>query len=87
MSTQTDYTSEEWFLISTLSPMFGSVVAAIDQSGIVGTFKEMSASMQAGAAALRDHQDNELIQAVVQRKVSGFKEAMADAQAKQKALL
>jgi len=77
MSTKDDFTDEEWFLLSTLPPLLGSAVATIDKSGMLGTFKEMSASMRAGMSAVRDHADNELIQAIVHREGS-LREAMSD---------
>jgi len=78
MTTKADYTDDEWFLISSLPAMLGAAVAAIDKSGIIGTVREMSASMKAGMAAVRDYPDCELIQAIVSRQ-GDRKQAIADA--------
>lgn len=87
MSKKSDYTEEEWSVISALPPMIGAVVAGIDKSGVVGTFKEMQASMQTAISGLRDHQDNELIQDIVRGESTNIREAMATAQADQQKLM
>lgn len=87
MSKKSDYTEEEWFILSSLPPMIGAVVSGIDSSGVVGTFKEMQASMQTAVSALRDHESNELIQQIVRGEATNMRDAMAASQANQKRLL
>ena len=81
------YTDDEWFLVSTLPPMIGSAVAAIDKSGFFGTFREMTASMESARSALTQHAENPLISDVLKGDGTTFKEVHAAARERQAKLL
>ena len=67
MSIKDQFTEDEWFLLSSTPAMVGSAMSSAASSGVIGTVKEMTASMKSTVAALKDYPDSELIQALLQK--------------------
>ncbi|MBX2879889.1 MAG: hypothetical protein KTR32_08155 [Granulosicoccus sp.] len=80
MSMKSDFTDDEWFLISAMPGMIGAAMSNAAPSGVIGTIKEMSATMQSAVKAKSDFPDSELINALVQKAENWAeaKEKMAD---------
>jgi hypothetical protein len=64
MSTNDDYTDDEWLLLHRVPTMVGALVAGAAWSGRFGTMKELAAGARALRAGARRHPDNELIAAL-----------------------
>ena len=47
MTPKDDFTDDEWFLLSSTPTMIGAAMSTAAPSGIIGTIKELSASMRA----------------------------------------
>ena len=67
MSIKDQFTEDEWFLLSSTPAMVGSAMSSAAASGVIGTVKEMTASMKSTVSALKDYPDSELIQALLQK--------------------
>ncbi len=67
MSIKDQFTEDEWFLLSSTPAMVGSAMSSAAASGVIGTVKEMTASMKSTVAALKDYPDSELIQALLEK--------------------
>jgi len=74
MSIQDKFSEDDWFLLSSTPAMIGAAMSSAESSGIIGTVKEMSASMRSTVGALRDYPDSELIQALL-KKAENWDEA------------
>lgn len=61
MSIKEQFTDDEWFLLSS-TPAMSSAAS----SGVVGTVKELAASMKSTVGALKDYPDGELVQALLE---------------------
>ena len=82
MTSQQDFTDEEWFLVRGTPSMIGSAVAQAGRSGIGGTMKEVMANVQTIMAGKSDYPDNALIQSIIGEQVfadrAEAKEAMQE---------
>jgi len=89
MSIKDEFTDEEWFLLSSTPAMVGAAMSSAAPSGVVGTIKEMTASMRASVQGLSDYPDSELISALLERAENWdeAKEKMEDYREKAKARL
>ena len=67
MSIKDQFTEDEWFLLSSTPAMVGSAMSSAAASGVIGTVKEMTASMKSTVAALKDYPNSELIQALLEK--------------------
>ncbi len=67
MSIKDDFTEDEWFLLSSTPAMIGSAMSTAAPSGVIGTVKEMTASMRASVSGLTDYPDSELIKALLEK--------------------
>lgn len=74
MSIQDKFSEDDWFLLSSTPAMIGAAMSSAEGSGIVGTVKEMSASMRSTVGALQDYPNSELIQALL-KKAENWDEA------------
>lgn len=70
MTQKSDFTEQEWFLVSSLPSMVGAAVATAGKSGFFGTMKEMMTSARSMMAAQEAYADNELIQSIVNQATS-----------------
>lgn len=73
-SVKSQYSDDEWFLISSVPSMVGAAMAGAGKSGILGTAKEAMASMKSFVAGKSDYPDNQVIAAVLE-KAESFGEA------------
>jgi len=64
---KSDFTDDEWFLLSSTPAAIGALMSAAAPSGMFGTIKELSASMKATVHGLQSHSDSELIAALLKR--------------------
>ncbi len=87
MSIKDSFTEDEWFLLSSTPALIGASMSAADSSGVIGTVKEMTASMRATVSAQKDFTNSELIQALLKRsenwdeakeKLSDYREKTKD---------
>ena len=67
MSIKDKFNEDEWFLLSATPALIGASMSAAEGSGVIGTVKELTASMRATVAALKDYPDSELIQALLEK--------------------
>ena len=67
MALKDDFSDDEWFLLSSTPAMIGAAMSAAATSGVIGTVKEMTASMRASVQGLRDYPDSELITALLEK--------------------
>jgi len=67
MSIKDSFTEDEWYLLSSAPAMVGAAMSSAAASGMIGTVKEMTASMRSTVSALEDYPDSELIQALLQK--------------------
>lgn len=74
MTIKDSFNEDEWFLLSATPAFIGAVMSATESSGVIGTVKELSASMKAAVGALKDYPDSELIQSL-QQKAENWDEA------------
>ncbi|ASJ76423.1 hypothetical protein [Granulosicoccus antarcticus] len=74
MSIKDSFTDDEWFLLSAMPGLIGAAMSNAAPSGIIGTIKEMSATMRASAQAKYDHPESELISELI-TKAANWEEA------------
>jgi len=74
VSIRDQFNDDEWYLLSATPAFIGAVMSAAEGSGIIGTVKELSASMRAAIGALKDYPDSELI-LTLQQKAENWDEA------------
>lgn len=74
MSIQQKFSEDEWFLLSSSPAMIGAAMSSAAKSGVIGTVKEMTASMRSTVAGLKEYPDSELIQALL-KKAENWDEA------------
>ena len=67
MSIKDEFSDGEWFLLGSVPAMIGSAMSTAAPSGIVGTVKELSASMKAVMAGKSDHAGSPLIAELLTR--------------------
>lgn len=67
MTLKDAFTDDEWFLLSSVPAMIGSAMSVAAPSGVVGTVKELSASMKAMVQGHAEHPDSPLIAELLQR--------------------
>lgn len=67
MSIKGKFNDTEWFLLSSTPALIGATMSAAEGSGVIGTVKELGASMRATVEALKDYPDSELIQALLEK--------------------
>lgn len=65
MATTASFTPEELALLRDVIPLAGFAVAVAGNSGIIGTFKEATATVGALKDAAKEYPQNELIQALL----------------------
>jgi len=89
LNIKSKFTDDEWFLLSSTPALIGASMSAADSSGVIGTVKEMSASMRTTVAAQKDYPDSELIQALLEKAKNWdeAKEKIHDYRARTKNLL
>lgn len=78
MTTKADFTPEQWQLLLDVPVMIGMGVMVAGKSGL-GTMKESFALNQEIIDAVKDHADNELIQAVVSARINDNEKSIAEA--------
>lgn len=76
MSIKDSFNEDEWFLLSSTPALIGATMSAADKSGVIGTVKELSASMRVTVAALKDYPQSELVQELL-KKAENWDEAKA----------
>ena len=76
MSIKDKFNEDEWFLLSATPALIGASMSAAEGSGVIGTVKELTASMKTTVAALKDYPDSELINALLE-KAENWDEAKA----------
>lgn len=64
---KSDFTDDEWFLLSSTPAAIGALMSAAAPSGVFGTIKELSASMKATVHGLQSYSDSELVSALLKR--------------------
>lgn len=67
MSIKESFTEDEWFLLSSTPALVGAAMSAAEGSGMIGTVKEITASMRSTVAGLQDYPSSELIQALLEK--------------------
>ncbi len=67
MSIKDKFTEDEWFLLSSTPAMIGAAMSTAAPSGVIGTVKEMTASMRASVQGISDYPDSELITALLEK--------------------
>ena len=67
MSIKDDFNEDEWYLLSSAPAMIGAAMSSAAARGMIGTVKEMTASMRSTVGALQDYPDSELIQALLKK--------------------
>ena len=89
MSIKTQFSEDEWFLLSSTPAMIGAAMSAAAPSGVIGTIKEMTASMRTSVQGLTDYPDSELITALLEKAENWdeAKDKIHDYRAKAKARL
>ena len=61
MSLKDDFSEDEWYLLSSVPAMIGAAMSVAAPSGVIGTAKELAASMRATVAVHEEHPGSELI--------------------------
>lgn len=74
MSLKDSFSEDEWFLLSSTPAFIGASMSAAEKSGVIGTVKELSASMRSTVSGLKDYPDSELIQELL-KKAENWDEA------------
>jgi len=74
MGVKEEFSEDEWFLLSSTPAMIGAAMSGAAPSGVIGTIKEMTASMRASVQGLSDYPDSELISALLE-KAANWEEA------------
>jgi len=89
MGIKDEFSEEEWFLLSSTPAMIGAAMSAAAPSGVIGTVKEMTASMRGSVQGLKDYPDSELITALLEKAENWdeAKEKMSDYREKAKSRL
>jgi len=89
MSVKDQFNDDEWFLLSSTPAMIGAAMSAAAPSGVIGTVKEMTASMRASVQGLSDYPQSELINALLEKADNWdeAKEKMSDYREKAKSRL
>jgi len=84
-----EFSEDEWFLLSSTPAMIGAAVTNAAPSGVIGTIKEMAASMRASVQGLSDYPDSELIAALLEKAANWdeAKDKMSDYREKAKSRL
>ncbi len=67
MGIKDEFSEDEWFLLSSAPAMIGAAMSAAAPSGVIGTVKEMTASMRASVQGLSDYPESELIAALLEK--------------------
>lgn len=67
MSIKDNFSEDEWFLLSSTPAMIGAAMSAAAPSGVIGTVKEMTASMRGSVQGVADYPDSELIAALLEK--------------------
>ena len=67
MSVKDEFNDDEWFLLSSTPAMIGAVMSSAAPSGVIGTVKELTASMRSSVQGLQDYPDSELIAALLEK--------------------
>ena len=67
MTLKDEFSDDEWFLLSSVPAMIGSAMSTAAPSGVVGTVKELSASMKAMVQGHADHPGSPLIGELLER--------------------
>ncbi|MEE9320270.1 MAG: hypothetical protein V3U76_07495 [Granulosicoccus sp.] len=67
MSIKEAFTDDEWFLLSSTPAMIGAAMSSAAPSGVVGTVKELTASMRGSVAGLQDYPDSDLVAQLLQK--------------------
>lgn len=80
MAKSDKYTDEEWSVVSSIPQLVGAAMAGTGSSGLIGSTKEMFASVRSMMEAKKEYTSNELIQSVLP-STTDPKLAMADAKA------
>lgn len=62
-----EFSEDEWFLLSSTPAMIGAAMSGAAPSGVIGTIKEMTASMRASVQGLSDYPESELISALLEK--------------------
>ena len=65
MNISEKYTNEEWKIISSLPQSIGGIMASAGFSGLIGSGKEMFASVQGIMSGKKEYADNTLIQSII----------------------
>ncbi|QDO95322.1 hypothetical protein FNB79_15535 [Formosa sediminum] len=65
MSKLKQYSEEEWNKIAVLPQLVGAIVAGVEQSGLVGSTKEMMATAKSFLEAKEKYPNNILIQTII----------------------
>lgn len=79
MNIKTEFTEDEWFLLSSTPALIGAAMSTAAPSGIIGTIKELSTSVRSSVQGLEDYPDSPLITALLQR-AENWDEAKTKAQ-------
>jgi len=89
MGIKDDFSEDEWFLLSSTPAMIGAAMSGAAPSGVIGTLKEMTASMRASVQGLSDYPDSELIAALLEKAANWdeAKDKMSDYREKAKSRL
>jgi len=89
MGIKQEFTEDEWFLLSSAPAMIGAAMSSAAPSGVIGTVKEMTASMRASVQGLSDYPDSELISALLEKAENWdeAKDKLSDYRTKAKARL
>lgn len=67
MSIKDDFSDDEWFLLSSTPAMIGAAMSSAAPSGVIGTVKELSASMRSTVQGLKDYPDSPLINELLEK--------------------
>ncbi len=79
MTTQANFTPNEWKILKDAPVLVGEAVAAVSPSGVMGTLKEGAAIATGVMNSARQHPGNQLVQDVAPRGIDA-KQAIAWAQ-------
>jgi hypothetical protein len=74
MSVKERFTEEEWSLIRAAPALIGAGVMASDPGGLISAVKEMAAMGSSTRDALKDHENSQLLKAIVEARDEGLKE-------------
>lgn len=74
MSIKEAFTDDEWFLLGSTPAMIGAAMSSAAPSGVIGTVKELTASMRGSVAGMKEYPDSDLI-AELLKKAENWDEA------------